>query len=129
MRFYRILHVQNNDSLSNPSVTITTITNGQSLTSDVNVEVVASSSEILADVKLYIDGEEQWTSSTSSHGTNVFVVNTCEWPNGPHTLFATTKSQSGLEGLPNGGVITYGRSVSPSVKVTFDNLISRFDLS
>ncbi len=61
-------------------------------------------------------------------GSN-FVINTCEWPNGNHTIFATAKSQSGFEGVANGGVITYGRSVSSYVNVTFNNLISRFDFS
>lgn len=131
MRFYRIMLVQANDSPSNPSVSILSVTNGTSLSGDVTVKVFASSSEILSDVKLYIDGEEQWSSigSTNSGGTNNFVINTCEWPNGPHTLFATAKSQSAFEGVANGGVVTYGRSVSPYANVTFDNLITRFDFS
>jgi hypothetical protein len=131
MRFYRVMLVQGNDSSSNPSVFIMSTTNGASLSGDVTIKVVGTSSEILSEVKLYIDGEEQWSSigTTNSAGTNLFVINTCEWPNGPHTLFATAKSQSGFEGVANGGTITYGRSVSPYVNVTFDNLISRFDFS
>jgi len=89
------------------------------------VTVSASSSEVLSEVKLYIDGEEQWM---SNDGTN-FLISTCEWPNGSHTIFATAKSQSVMEGVPHNDTITYGRSVSAYINVTFDNLITRFDFS
>jgi len=125
MRFYRVMLVQANDSPSNPSVSIVTPTNGASVSGDVTIQVSASSDEILSDVKLFVDGEEQWA---SSDGTN-FIINTCEWANGQHTLFATAKSQSGFEGVANGGVITYGRSVSSYVNLNYDNLISQINLS
>lgn len=125
VRFYRITFVEANTSATNPIVAIATPTNGSSLFGQITVSVAASSGEMLTNVRLYIDGEEQWT---SDDGTN-FVINTCEWPNGPHTIFATAKSQSGLEGAANGAVITYGRAVSTYRNVTFDNLITRFDFS
>ena len=114
MRFYRVMLVQANDAASNPTVSITSPSGGATLSGDVAVSVVASTSDILSEIRLYVDGEEQWLSlsGTNSPGTNVFVINTCEWPNGPHVLFATAKSQSGFEGIANGPVITYGRSVS-----------------
>jgi hypothetical protein len=131
MRFYRIMLVEGNTIAANPTVSILSVTNGASLSSDVTISVAASTGDVLTDVKLFIDGEEQWSSvgNTNSGGTNNFVINTCEWPNGSHTIFATVKSQSGLEGAPNGGVISYGRAVSPYLNVTFDNLITRFDFS
>lgn len=125
MRFYRVALAETSTSPVNPTVMILSPTNGQSLSDDFAVQVSASSPEILSEVKLYVDGEEQWADDT---GTN-FVINTCEWPGGMHTLFATAKSQSNLEGTPDGPVITYGRSVSSYVTVTFDNLINRFDFS
>jgi hypothetical protein len=125
MRFYRVVYVESNTSASNPTVTITSPTNGAALSGDVTISVSASSDEILSDLRLYVDGEEQWS---SDDGTN-FLINTCEWPNGPHVLFATAKSQSGFEGVANGGPITYGRSASPYVNATFANLITRLDLS
>lgn len=131
MRFYRIMLVEGNGIATNPAVSILSVTNGASLSGDVTISVLASTGDILTDVKLFIDGEEQWSSvgSTNSGGTNNFVINTCEWPNGSHTIFATAKSQSGFEGAANGGVISYGRAVSPYRNVTFDNLITRFDFS
>lgn len=125
MRFYRVALIETNTSATNPTVSIISPTNGASLSGDVTIQVAASSSEILSEVKLYVDGEEQWS---DGDGTN-FLVNTCEWPNGTHTLFATAKSQSSYEGVPNGGIITYGRAVSSYKSVTFDNLITRFDFS
>ncbi len=125
MRFYRVALVGTNTSPTNPVVAITYPTNGASLSGDVMMAVSSSSSESITEIKLYIDGEEQWR---SDEGTN-FLINTCEWPNGSHTIFATAKSQSGIEGIPHNNPITYGRAVSAYITVTFDNLITKVDLS
>jgi hypothetical protein len=125
MRFYLVTLLQANDSPTNPSVALISPNNGAGLSGLVTVQVAASSPEILCGVKLYIDGEEQWPSDDGSN----FVVNTCEWLNGGHMLYATAKSESGFEGVANGGIITCGRSVSPFVNVTFSNLISEFSFS
>jgi hypothetical protein len=87
--------------------------------------VSSSSSEVLTDVRLYIDGELQLPSSDLTN----FPINTCEWPNGPHVLFAVARSQSALSGPPHDTSITFGRAVSPYVNVNFSNLISRFAFS
>ena len=125
MRFYRVALIQTNDSPTNPLITIVSPTNGATLSDTITVQVSASSGEILSAVRLYIDGEEQWPSDDNSN----FVINTCEYLNGNHVLFATASSESGLEGIANGGVITYGRSVSAYVNVTFNNLISEIGFS
>lgn len=125
MRFYRVVTVGNNTSPSNPNVAITSPRNGDVLSGEVTVSVSASSSEILDGIKLYIDGEEQWA---SVDGTN-FVLNTTEWSNGPHTLFATAESVSALEGIINSPASTHGRSVSSYVTASFNNLISQFSFS
>ena len=125
MRFYRVKLVENNTSPTNPTVAIMTPTNGAPLSGVVMIQISASSPEFLAEVKLYIDGEIQRPSDDDSN----FVINTSEWLNGNHVLFATAKSESGLEGIPNGGTITYGRSVSSFVNVNFNNLISGFNFS
>ncbi len=125
MRFYRVALIETNTSASNPTVSVISPTNGTSLSESVTFQISASSSDILSEIKLYIDGEEQWPSDDDSN----FVINTCEWPNGNHIIFATAKSQSGLEGIPNSSAATYGRAVSSYVNVTFSNLISSFDFS
>lgn len=64
---------------------------------------------------------------SSPDGTN-FVINTCEWPNGPHILFATAKGQDNIATSGAYGVNTaYGASAY--VPVTFDNFISRVAFS
>jgi hypothetical protein len=67
------------------------------LSDEVIVSVVASSSMPIVTTALYVDGQEM---QSSEDGTN-FVINTCEWSNGSHVLFATAKSQSDLAG-PSG---------------------------
>jgi hypothetical protein len=131
MRFYRVMLAQANDAATNPIVSVTSPTDGTVLSGDVTVSVSGSTSDILGEIRLYVDGEEQWLSlsGTNSQGTNVFVINTCEWLNGPHVIYATAKSQSGFEGVANGEAITYGRSVSSYLNVSFSNLITHIDLS
>jgi hypothetical protein len=125
MRFYRVTLTGTSTSPTNPVVAVTFPTDGSTVSGDVVFSVSANSPEVLSDVKLFIDGEEQWR---SADGTN-FLINTCEWLNGPHTIFAIAKSQSSIEGFALGSAITYGASVSSYVGVTFNNLISRVDLS
>jgi hypothetical protein len=124
-RFYRIVMTGTNTSPTNPQVTVTSPANNSTVSGDITVSVSSSSSEILSEVHLYIDGEEQWM---SNDGTN-FFINTCEWPNGPHTIFATAVSESGIQGFPYNYPITFGRAVSPYVNVTFNNLITMLDIS
>jgi hypothetical protein len=124
MRFYRIVMTGTNTG-SNPTVAITSPTNGDVISANFTVTVNASSDQMLVDTILYVDGQEM---PPSNDGTN-FVINTCEWWNGAHTLFAVAKSQSSLEGLLNNSAITYGRWVSAYVTVTFSNLISEFAFS
>jgi hypothetical protein len=125
MRFYRISLVGTNTSPTNPMVSISFPTNGASLSGAVTMMVSSSSDEILTEVKLFIDGEQQWT---SGDGTN-FFINTCEWANGSHTIFATAKSESSMEGLAFNNPVTFGRSVSSYITVSFDNLITSLDFS
>ena len=125
MRFYRVVMTGTNTSGNNPTVAITFPANGAVLSSNATITVSASSSQVLVDTILYVDGQEM---PESDDGSN-FVINTCEWLNGPHTLFAVAKSQSKLEGLPNDSTVTYGRTASAYVNVAFSNLISGVSFS
>ena len=124
MRFYRVVKTGVNTG-SNPTVAIISPTNGSVVSGNITVTINASSDAMLVDTILYVDGQEMLP---SDDGTN-FVINTCEWWNGLHTLFVVAKSQSGLEGLLNNSSITYGCSVSAYTTVTFSNLISEFAFS
>src|SRR5664280_2309534 len=75
--------------------------------------------------KLYVDGQQM---PLSDNGSN-YVINTCEWPNGSHILFATAKCASGFGDALNGPTITFGHGVSAFVPVTFSNLVTRISFS
>jgi hypothetical protein len=123
-RYYRIVNKGTNDG-EPPYIVITSPTNNSVLSDQITVSVVATSSMPVINIKLFVDGQEM---DRSEDGTN-FVINTCEWPNGPHVLFATAKAQSTFSGPSGYFPITIGRSVSPYMNVTFDNLISRVAFS
>ena len=123
-RFYRILYTGTNTAAS-PFVTIVSPTNGNVLSDQITVSVVATSTFPELNTKLFMDGQEM---DMSDDGSN-YVINTCEWPNGPHTLFATATARSGFSGPDGIDPIYTGRAVSSFVPVTFSNLISRIAFS
>jgi hypothetical protein len=123
MRFYRVVLTGTNTG-PNPTITISSPTNGATVSSNLTVTISASSSQLLVQTILYVDGQEM---PPSNDGTN-FVINTCEWWNGQHTLFAVAKSQSDLESSHD-STTTYGRTASSYVNVTFNNLISEVAFS
>jgi len=125
MRFYRVSPVAYVPSPTNPIVSIISPANNSSLSGVVTFQVSATTPEVMDEVDLYIDGEKQWSSIDDSN----FVINTCEWPNGNHTIYATSKSESGLGGIPNGPTLTCGYGTTPYLNVSFNNLVSSFDLS
>jgi hypothetical protein len=124
-RFYRIAVEGTNTAPSAPTVAIVSPSNGTTARGLLTVTVSASSDQPVLQTLLYVDGQEM---PSSDDGTN-YVINTCEWPNGAHVIFAVAKSQSGFAGLMNDFSITYGRAVSSYVNVTFDNLISQYSFS
>ncbi len=90
-RFYRIAKTGTNTAVV-PFVQITSPTSNSTLSGEVSVSVIATTSLAYATMKLYVDGQEM---PDSEDGTN-FVINTSEWANGPHILFATAKAASKL---------------------------------
>jgi hypothetical protein len=122
MRFYRVVDEGTNSGES-PTITITSPTNGYVLSDEVTVSVTASSSYPIVNTKLYVDGQEM---NPGDDGN--YIINTCEWPNGPHTLFATATAFSTYPGPRNNSPLI-GRAVSSYVPVTFSNLISRIAFS
>ena len=127
MRFYRVVDEgADNDTTDSPSITITSPTNGNILSGQITVTVVATCSNLpIVTTKLYVDGQEM---NDSDDGSN-YVINTCEWLNGPHTLFAVATARSGLSG-PSGNYPIYtSHGVSAYMPVTFSNLITEVAFS
>lgn len=73
MRFYRVVDKGANSGAS-PVVTITSITNGASLSGQITVSVTVTSSLPFVTTALYVDGQLM---DSSDDGTN-YTINTCE---------------------------------------------------
>ncbi len=124
MRFYRVVDQGPDTTSDKPTVSIVSPTNGFAASGSLTVTVAASTDQATLSTKLYVDGEEVPMNKDGS-----YVINTCEWPNGSHTLFATARCTSAAEGPDDIGVVTVGHGVSPFNSVTFSNLITRISFS
>jgi Family of unknown function (DUF6345)/FlgD Ig-like domain/Bacterial Ig domain len=137
MRFYRVLLTGTNTTTSVPLVSISSPTNGTSANGTLTVMVNASTDQAFLNTKLYVDGQEMqeadistnYTSSGSNFVTDTYLLNSCEWPNGPHTLFATACCQSGASGTHDVPDVGIGYGVSQLIPVSFSNLITRISFS
>ncbi len=124
MRFYRVVAKGTNSGAA-PYASILSPTNNAVLSGEIIISVVATSSYPVLNTTLFVDGQEM---ESSDDGTN-YVINTCEWPNGPHILFVTAMAESGLSGQTGVNSTDIGRAVSSYVSVDFDNLIHKVDFS
>jgi hypothetical protein len=132
-RFYRIVNIGTN-LVSATFASVQAPTNGFVAFGNLSITVTASTDQAALGTRLYVDGEEMpradsetnYTSNGTNFLTSTFVINSCEWPNGSHTLFAVVECQSGLAGPMDGALISVGHAVSEYVPVTFSNLITRY---
>jgi hypothetical protein len=139
MRFYRIVLEGTNTTTDVPTVSILTPTNSTTTNGTIAVTVLASSDQYFLATKLYVDGQEMneadettnWTDSTgvTNYVEDTYFVDSCEWPNGSHTLFATCYCQTGPTGAHDAPTVYFSYGVSPFVPVTFDNLITRISFT
>jgi Family of unknown function (DUF6345)/FlgD Ig-like domain/Bacterial Ig domain len=125
MRFYRVVDKGPDDLVGDePTVSIVSPTNGTVISGLLTVSVAASTDQGSVDHKLYVDGQEMWL---SPDGTN-YTINTCEWGNGPHVLFATATSSTQPDG-PAGAIGFTGHGVSGFIPIYFSNLVTRISFS
>jgi len=138
MRFYRVVLTGTNTTPIIPTVSIISPTNSTIANGAISVTVTVNSDQFFLSTKLYVDGQEMneadvSTNWTDDGGTNyvqdTYIINSCEWPNGSHTLFATAYCQSGASGPHDSSPILIGYGVSPFVPVNFDNLITHIAFS
>ena len=133
-RFYRVVDSGPDTTPDEPSVAITNLSSGAVVSDVLTVIVTAISDQSFLTTKLYVDGQEQneadistnWTDITgvTNYVIDTYYLNTCEWLNGPHTMFASARCQSGPSGIHDSAPILIGHSVSPFVPVSFSNLIT-----
>lgn len=138
MRFYRILD-EGPDSLTDvPTVTIDSLTNNMAATGELTFTVTAATDQPgLRGTILYVDGQEMqaadtatnYTIGSTNYETDTYSINTCEWLNRTHVLFATTEAASQYSSQENGGAVLTGHSVSPFVSVLFSNLVEGISFS
>ena len=139
MRFYRIVD-EGPDSLASdePVVSITAPSSGTAAVGELTVTVTAYTDQpVIQGTKLYVDGQEMLhadsTTNYSIGSTNyeqgTYDINTCEWLDETHLLFATAQSESGLGDADGSGPIMTGHGVSPFVPVLFSNLIEEISFS
>jgi hypothetical protein len=139
MRFYRIKD-QGEDSLASdePTVSISSPTNSSLVYGELIITVTASTDQpILSGTKLYVDGQAMrpadtttnWTDGATNYETDTYSINTCEWGNGTHTLFATAENESGFGDAINAPPVSTGHGVSAFIPVIFNNLVTRISFS
>jgi hypothetical protein len=138
MRFYRVVD-EGQDSLTDePTVTIDSLTNNSTATGELTFTVTAATDQPgLRGTILYVDGQEMrppdnvtnYTIGSTNYETDTYNLNTCEWLNGMHVLYATTEAASQFSSQMNGGAILTGYAVSPFVSILFSNLITGISFS
>lgn len=124
-RFYRLVKLATN-SLPAPTVVILTPATNSTLSDEVSVSVAVTSTNSLYSLRLFLDGED--LGPCEDDGTN-WVINTTEWPNGQHVLFAAAKVVDHYPGIPGDNSPAYAWGVSAYLPVSFDNLIHRVGFS
>ena len=138
MRFYRIVDLGADLLSDEPGVVITGPTSGSTATGDLTVTVTAFTDQpVISWTKLYVDGQEMrgaisttnYTIGSTNYQTDTYALNTCEWGNESHTLFATVESASGYGDATDSSAVYTGHGVSSYVSATFSNLISRISFS
>jgi hypothetical protein len=122
-RFYRVA-VTGTNMLAPPTVTLEAPAPGATLSGEITLTATVASPYSVVTIKLYVDGEEVAEIGSPENGTASYILNTTEWPNGPHLVFAVAKVTTGTEttGFPSN--VQDGHAASVFTPVTFDNYVS-----
>lgn len=123
MRFYRVIQTGTNNLANAPQVSIVSPTNNAALTGDIKVSVSVTSSLNVNTIRLFVDGQEVGYQNDTE--TN-FVINTCQFGNGSHKIFAVVENSSGAETTGETADFEANYGVSPAVSATFDNYITDY---
>jgi hypothetical protein len=123
MRFYRVVQPGTNNLASAAQASIVSPTNNAVLTGDVQVSVTVTSSITVNTIRLFVDGQEVGYQNDTE--TN-FVINTCQFGNGTHKIYAVVENSSGSETTSESSDFVPNYGVSPVRTVTFDNFITDY---
>lgn len=136
-RFYRVIDKGPDTTSDEPVVSIVSPTSGAVVTGSLTITVSGNTDQATLSLLLFVDGQEMpaaaTVTNTVNNGTNystaTFVINTCEWWNGQHVLFATARCTSTLQGPDSNGPMLIGNAVSSFVPITFNNLVTEIAFS
>jgi hypothetical protein len=137
MRFYRLLD-EGPDSLTDVPTVAIALTNNMAATGELTFTVTAATDQPgLRGTILYVDGQEMqaaddstnYTIGSTNYETDTYNINTCEWLNRTHILFATTEAASAFSSQMNAGPVLTGHGISPFVSVLFSNLVEGISFS
>jgi len=128
-RFYRVVQIDTN-TLVPPIVTITNLAAGTNLSGEVEIDVHVATTNSIASVNFFVDGEEVESASADDDGNASYVINTTEWPNGSHVIFAVAETSAGTATTGEfQSTEQSGAGTSTNIPVTFDNYISKWYFS
>lgn len=120
MRFYRVAIIDTN-TLVPPVVTITNLGSGADVSGEVEVDVHVDTTDAVASVSFFVDGEELDSVDADDNNDASYIINTTEWPNGPHNIFVVAQTS---EGTATTGEFQSteqsGAGASAPLPVTFD---------
>jgi hypothetical protein len=111
-------------------VTITNLAAGANLSGEVEIDVRVATTNSIAVVNFFVDGEELDSVSADDNGNASYVINTTEWPNGSHVIFAVAETSAGTATTGEfSSTEQSGAGTSTNLPVTFDNYISKWYFS
>lgn len=103
---------------------------GTNLSGDVEIDVHVTTTNSIATVNFFVDGEELDSVSADDNGNASYVINTTEWPNGSHTIFAVAETSAGTATTGEfQSTEQSGAGTSTNLPVVFDNYISKWYFS
>lgn len=121
-RFYRVV-VAGTNSAAQTQVNIVSPATNSILSDFITVTVSVTSSLSPQSIRLFVDGQE---AATQLYPETNFVINTAQFPNGAHKLFAVAEAIDGAETTLEPSNMVDDFIASPYREVTFDNFISDF---
>ncbi|MCU0783519.1 MAG: DUF6345 domain-containing protein [Verrucomicrobia bacterium] len=130
MRFYRLVQIGTNTPSDLPQVAIVSPTNNSLVTGDISVGISVVSTSSIDGIRWFVDGAEH--NRASGHSTSNSPLNTCQWANGQHLLFATVENDTGGETTDpadQNGNPRFSVAVTPYHYLNFSNFISDFRAS
>lgn len=126
-RFWRAREIGANQATA-PTITISSPSSNDTVSGAILVPVTTSGTSEVATISLYVDGE---LFAEQSGPTTTFTLNTSEWANGAHQIYAMGgDSRGGTDTTPSSSTqpaTNYG--VSTTLALTFDNFVSAFFFS